>query len=451
MTPLRPLLDAEGLRTPEALTERLLAQIHAEGFEWTMEFWLKRIERRLAADDAFSRERGRQFVSAAALFDATGARAVAEFVSFMERHVVRDAEVAGVVKVMTIHKAKGLGFDVVVLPDLEGKSIDQRRDGLAVQRAADRSVEWVLDLPTKLFFEHDETLARHVRAAEMEACHEALALLYVGMTRAKRAMYAITKPPGKSESRNYPKLLATALGDEAQPLAVGKLACVGGWSAGDSRWHEAVEARTAPAIAPLAGTGPNAGAMFSRAPRRPARRPSAERAGLVNAAQAFALEGGAAADFGIHVHALLAEIEWRETAQFSEWARRGVPPAAVAEARDCVESGELSEVWSRRAGVEVWRERAFEIVLDGAWVAGVFDRVLVGREQSGRAQWVKVFDFKSEHVSDRTAVAEAVLRHGPQLNLYRQAAAVLAGVAPGAVSCELVFTHLRRRVAVLPA
>ena len=199
MTPLQGVLEAAGLGLPEQRSLRLLTQIHADGFERTLDFWLRRLEAKLAPDDAFSRERGRQFIAAAAAFDATGSREAAEFVAFMERHAVRGAEVSGVVRVMTIHKSKGLGFDVVILPDLEGQRIDQRRDGLAVQRAPDRTVEWVLDLPPKLFYAQDETLAAHVQAAEAEAGYEALSLLYVAMTRAKRAMYAITNATGTSE------------------------------------------------------------------------------------------------------------------------------------------------------------------------------------------------------------------------------------------------------------
>ena len=79
-----------------------------------------------------SRERARQFTVAAGLFDATGSRDVAEFIQFMERYTVRDTDAAAVIRVMTIHKAKGLGFDCVVLPDLEGKILSERRAGLGV-------------------------------------------------------------------------------------------------------------------------------------------------------------------------------------------------------------------------------------------------------------------------------------------------------------------------------
>ena len=95
------LLAEEGLAEPAALTRRVLGQIHAEGFERTMDAWLRRLEPRLAADDAFSRERGRQFTAAAGRFDATGRREVAEFIAFMERHTMRDTDTAAVLRVMT--------------------------------------------------------------------------------------------------------------------------------------------------------------------------------------------------------------------------------------------------------------------------------------------------------------------------------------------------------------
>ncbi len=447
MTPLRAVLDRDGLHTTEALTTRVLAQIHADGFERTMAFWLKRLEPQLAPNDLFSRERGRQFLAAAALFDATGGRSTADFVAFMERHVVRDADLAGVVKVLTIHKAKGLGFDVVLLPDLEGDRIDQRREGLAVQRTADRTVEWVLDLPAKLFFNHDETLAAHVRAAEMEACHEALALLYVAMTRAKRAMYLITSPPGKSVSRNYRMLLAETLGSSARPLTVGKLACVGAWATGDTGWHESIAPRAEEAARP---SSPLTDGMAGIVPalRRPARRPSAGQSGCVSAAQILSAESGLAVQFGREVHALLAEVEWREMADPAEWTLCAATPRAVAEARACVAAPRLADVWERKAGLEVWRERVFEIVLDGAWITGVFDRVLVDRDGTGRVVSARVFDFKTERLPRSGEVKDAVLRHQGQINLYRRVVAVLTGLEPAAVCCELIFTHEGARATV---
>lgn len=448
MTPLATVLERTGIRRPEQLTSRLLAQLHAEGFERTMESWLTRLEPLLDPADAFSRERGRQFVAAAALFDESGSRDVAEFVAFMEQHAVRGTEMAGVVRVMTIHKSKGLGFDVVVLPDLEGQRIDQRRSGLAVQRSSERAVEWVLELPTKLFYENDATLDAHVRDAEAEACYEAFALLYVAMTRAKRAMYLITKPAGKSESRNYPRMLTDTLGSGPIEVAVGGSIVTGAWTAGDARWYGPVR-KAVPAPDDLRHEEPELDPERSgRAVRRPARRPSAERTGAVPAAQVFALTGGGSAAFGESVHALFAEVEWANAVPDASWRARGVPADVVAEVTACLRAPALAGVWRQREGEIVWRERAFEIVLDGAWIAGVFDRVVIGRDPRGRVRNVIVFDFKTDRVVNEADIEEAVRRHTPQMTLYRRVAAVLAGVPVTEVAAELVFTALRRRVPV---
>lgn len=452
MTPLGRLLTQEGIETREQATRRLLAQLHAEGFERTMEYWLKRLEAGFQETDAFSRTRARQFAAAAARFDQTGSRDVAEFVQFMERHVIREPEGAAVVRVMTIHKSKGLGFDVVILPDLEGKRIDLRREGLAVQKSKDRTVQWIFDLPPKLFYEADEVLARYVQGAEADSCYEALSLLYVALTRAKRAMYVIVEPVGKSLSRNYPKLLAETLGGEPGEITVGSLTLPGSWSAGDSQWHLSFDSpRATEPKAPLA-LAPLVGVRGERLLGRDVLRPSADAPQRVPMAQVFALETGSAADFGASVHSLLAEIERGEIeATVTAWMGREENEAARAEAVACLRAPTLAGVWMVPAHAEIWRERAFEIVLDGVWVTGVFDRVVVERGTGDRPGRVTVFDFKTDRVEDERALDDAVRRHRAQLHVYRRVAAALAGVTPAVVSCELVFTKLQRRVLVTAA
>ena len=458
MTPLAPLLRENGLDGPEALTRHVLGQIHGEGFEPTLNFWLQQLEPQLATDDRFNRERARQLTAAAALFDATGSREVGEFIQFMERHTVREADAAAVVQVMTIHKSKGLGFDVVLLPDLEGTKLDALREGkLAVRRSDDRTVEWVLDLPGKLFAERDPQLAAHIRAAEATECYEKLSLLYVAMTRAKRAMYLLTKPPGKSTSRNFPRLLAETLGEKEESIRVGKITASGSFAAGDPDWHQAIRVpeTTAPTKEDKLERWEAAAGRRTR--RLISRRPSAEKIGTVDAAGLFSLEGRSGADFGAAVHALFAEIEWAEGNGKKEivaaWQARDGKTASVAEAAACLTASALAEIWSRLTAAtrtEVWRERPFEMVLEGAWVTGVFDRVIIESQANGRPIRARVIDFKTDRLIDADADERAIRRHAPQLNLYRRAVAILTGLPVSAVTCELVLTGGPRRVTVPP-
>ena len=437
MTPLQPVLEAENCAGGDALALRLLGEIHVQGFERTVEAWVRKLEPALAADDAFNRERGRQLADAARLFDETGSRDVAEFVQFVERHTVRDADTAAVVRVMTVHKAKGLGFDLVVLPDLEGTRLAARRRGLAVQRAPDRTVEWVFDLPSEVFYAQDEVLAGHVAAAEADACYEEFAVLYVAMTRAKRAMYVITEPVGASSSRNFPKLLEQTLGEK--------------WTEGDPAWFTglAAEGKSEPVAVGLARLDES---VAGRVRRLVSRRPSDAKAGSLRRAL-FGPDGVGAADFGTKVHALFETVEWWE-GEPAAWAaarrKEGADETALQEVFKCLRSAGLAAVFARPVGAaEVWRERAFEVVLDGVWLTGVFDRVVIKKDTAGRAVMAWVIEFKSDRAKEEKEVEDrAKGRHTDQLNIYRRVAAVLTGLSVTAVRATLILTTVGRAVDV---
>jgi len=431
MTPLGGLLEQAGLAGRDRLTTDVLGDLHAGGFSATLAGWLRRLEPCLPPADEFSRRRGRQLVALAETFDEGGSRDVAEFLELAEAATARDADAAGVVRVMTIHKAKGLGFDLVILPDLEGRTLARRREGLAVHQTADRSVEWILELPAAPFAELDPVLAAHIAGEEEDAAYEALCKLYVAMTRAKRAIYVITEPtkPG-STSMNFPRLITETLGET--------------WSEGDPRWYEGLgKAEGGPeADNRWGGLEPLAGA--TTVPRLVARRPSEGRRGLVEGEGLFAAAtipgGGEAAsgltptERGTAIHALLAEVEWVESVTVEAlvlgWTKRGEEPTVIATVVACLRAPALADVWTRPAGrADVWRERAFEIVLDGIWISGVFDRVVVSPDDGVAT----VFDFKTGGPTEGTL-------HETQMKLYRRAAARLTGLREDAIRAEVVFT-----------
>jgi len=444
MTPLATVLADRGILTRDALTAQVLGEIHERGFAATMARWLNAVESHLSPDDGFSRVRGRQWLDAAHRFDETGGRDVAEFLEFAGRHTVREADTAAVVRVLTVHKSKGLGFDLAILPDLEGTSLAQRRRGLAVKKAADRSVDWVLDLPSQAFAERDEVLAAYLTSAEEDAAYESLCRLYVAMTRAKRAMYLVVENLGDSESKNFPQLLRETVGET--------------YADGDRDWYRAIVAPPPSAEQPDSQPGRWVGAAEGRggrrSPRLPARTPSGTERASIAAPALFALDGRTRAEFGTAVHARFAEIEWRE-ASLPAWMKTSevegddVEGRARAEVRACVQAPALAEAFSRPSvggSVEVWRERAFEIVIERTWITGVFDRVVVTRDSRGRAVRAAVWDFKTDRVADRLEAKRAAVRYEGQLLLYRRAAARLTGVGESEVTASLVFTAIRETV-----
>ena len=442
-----------------ALSCRVLGEIEAGGFESWLAAWARRLEPVLAADDAFSRLRLRQLVAAGRAFDETGARDVDAFLRFLGEYTVREPEGAGVVRVLTVHKSKGLGFDVVILPDLEGRSLAQRRDGPAVCKAADRSIAWVLQHPGATIAECDPVLRAYQKEASAENCYEQLSLLYVALTRAKRALYAVIERPGKTASRNYPKLLATSLGEDEGAVRVGGAEFVGVWSAGEVDWPAEFTERGAEAgdcaeesaavAAGDASVGLAASGLAAMRAGLVARRPSGLKPGPVSAERLLAGGGAAATEFGVQVHRLFAAVEWCGTGDAVErlCARacaEGCPAPVVQEVAACLGAPELRAVFAREnAEDEVWRERAFEAVVAGAWISGVLDRVVVRRDR-GTVTGVAVYDFKTERGEGELLRQ----RYAGQLELYREVVAGLFGLGRDRVTCWLVATAGRVLVQV---
>ena len=126
---------------------------------------------------------------------------IRDFVEVVRETKVERAVPANI-RVMTVHRSKGLEFDTVILPELDKSLTGQSPttvadvpDPIAPPRAMTRYLsqkQWHL-LPKRWQTAFtDDVYARTT---------EALCLMYVAMTRAKRSLYAITAPNAKLSSQ----------------------------------------------------------------------------------------------------------------------------------------------------------------------------------------------------------------------------------------------------------
>jgi len=441
MTPFLAVFEAKQLVNPFLLSQNLLNQIYSLGFERTLEYWVDLIEPFLVGGDSFSRLRGRQIIAAAGLFDQTKSRNLDEFSDFMQRHVVRDAEADAVVRIMTIHKAKGLGFDLVILPELEGDALAQRRDGMAVHETDDRHVAWVLDIPSKIIYECDKVVSAHVEFEKAEACYEKLSLLYVAMTRAKLATYVIIeKPKEKSTSANFKQLLCNALGSNEVELSIGALVVRGSWSCGEPLWYQCYKGKLAIDSA-LLHTPTVEVSRVQASNRHESQRPSIDKNISIPISSLFEVQSGL--EHGTLVHHLLAQVEWVQTDEVKKYTKDWAHLGNVArEAIACLKAPELYDVWTCPVGLpcEVWREKAFEVLLDSKWVSGVFDRVIVIREPSGRAIRATIYDFKTDKLPNNAKIKAETAGYTSQMVLYKKVVSILLNIDEEYVKTSVVFT-----------
>ena len=133
-----------------------------------------------------------------------------DFVSMCRQTSVHDV-VPSPIRVMTIHKAKGLEFDLVVLTDLDGK-LCIHSPNIAIDREDALSpISGVIAWPSKQV--QSLLPSRWQEACDAgprEIVREQIATLYVGLTRAVQGMEIIVAPSEPRE-KNCPKTLAGVL------------------------------------------------------------------------------------------------------------------------------------------------------------------------------------------------------------------------------------------------
>jgi ATP-dependent helicase/nuclease subunit A len=402
MTPLRPIVEDEDF--PLGALRRL----RGEGFAGAVAAWLAGLPA-----NAFSTGRSQEFLQACTDFDALrgAAGTIDEFVQFAQTfHSVEDPA-DGAVRVLTIHASKGLDFDMVVLPDLEGLPLASRRREAPVHLQADATgrVLWGMELPPQKICDADPVL--RAAAAEVLAAdsYEHLCLYYVALTRAKRGLYLLTsRQKSTSVRRDFNRLLHATFspGDSL-------------YTSGDPQWHLTAEPEKKPSLKrpllPLPGNPP--GELLPDVPSR--------RLGLPTFGK------GAALALGTEAHAFLARMTWNDE------PRPGLDDLSV-DTRDLVQrflhTATAREIFTRPAGLtDLWREQAFDVLLDGRWISGVFDRVVF------RGNQAEILDFK-------TSGKDLAGTYGEQMTIYRRSLAELCQLPLEKISATLVNLQTGEKV-----
>ncbi len=139
------------------------------------------------------------------------------------------------VRVMTIHQAKGLEFDAVVLPELDGSLTRQSGDCVAQVDDLNRPpVAMTRYLNHKSWHFLPSAWQRSFGKQSAGAMTEALCLLYVAMTRARQALHLVIQPAKKTEfeNRTPASLIYHALQCDGDPTEGGLTL----FESGDPNW-----------------------------------------------------------------------------------------------------------------------------------------------------------------------------------------------------------------------
>jgi hypothetical protein len=414
MSPLASKLRAKFGGIPASIWEGLLEEASAIGFAGMIEGVVELCWQEWSE---FGRRRAGDLLMALASLDAQGVLSVQEAADWIERLTISQSPGVAAVQVMTIHKSKGLGFDVVVLPDVPNDKIPSARHFDVAEGAG-----WITAPPPKWARELIPEMREAERKWGLGQTYESLCMLYVALTRAKRGLYVLLEPPPASQDAGNPSLanwLAGAVNSNGEPGVV--------YQSGNSDWITEL-----PLLAEKSGK--------IDLPRLPAAVPRFSRTTATAGKKAdLPVRSSSGKSFGIQVHAVLEGIRWLDEAAPS------LPPNEAGKfVSEVLDSASLRAIFERKGRrIDLFMEQPIEAMLDGEILRGVIDRLHLHRDESGGVNRVEIIDFKTDATSTMVDLAQ---RHAAQMAAYRN---VLAGLYPRArLECVLLSTHHRECIAL---
>ena len=452
-----PLDADEGLLVAARMRRRLARAGYAATLRWIL----------LACDssmDPRSLARFEQLIDLAQDFDRRPDRSPGAFVQLVESSSVESPS-RQAVRVMTIHAAKGLEFDAVILPELDeplggrantSPTLVDRPDPLGPIRGLSRS-------PTKAIRALDADLDSLYDQHRDRVIAEDLCGLYVAMTRAVRRLEMIIKPSDKPpEARTAACVLRAALAPDVPADAetelyrhahgdLDRFERDAGSTATRSTEPEQLELRLLPARRVASGRLARAG------PSSMGKDEGVRVESLLRPKQAYAMQRGEL------IHDWFEQVGWIEDGVPSDEAllshaddlgfARDDAQAALASFHAALRSDAIVQALSRSAYTQhgqltLARERAFAVRIADplgsgeTLCSGRFDRLVIASDANSPV-WARVLDYKTDTIEtdDETALCEMVTKYQPQMDAYRRAAAAMLGIELARVEVALVLTR----------
>ena len=373
----------------------------------------------------------------------------------------------GAVRVMTIHGAKGLEFDIVVLPDLDTKLVGMPPKVVVSQQSPTEPVNFVLrwveqNLRTLLPPHYQEAFTQW----QDHQVKESLAVLYVAMTRARHELVMIIPEKSRKGIATYSGVLQAGLNiAETNPGVL--------YQTGNEDWDN----ETAPVTLELPDIvwNPLSDEKLERKRNLPRDSPSDHEG---KADRRRTEDGGRepvtpspygdrrdASLRGTAIHACFASIRWLEEACLDTNALKQLVEQSVAGERRDFDSSEIVDIfrsmlekpevrkvllrssYPAEKNIDVETERRFSVRLQDKILHGSMDRLVIHR-QGNYVAGLEIIDFKTDsqgNESESEFLDERKRIYIPQMRAYRQAAEKLYPNARN-ITAKLVFTSCNKVV-----
>lgn len=377
----------------------------------------------------FQQNRLEAWLDAARAFDQEGG-SLDEWISLMENIRRKESSSAQSIQVMTIHKSKGLEFDIVILPFIKNDRFDNKTHLDFISRTTeDGKTRAFLCKPGGGSYLYDSRLSELAGDWEDGQRFEGFCKLYVALTRAKRATYAFVPPaPSKaSGSISVGDILRSAC-DQANAKSTDLLE---GWaedclySKGNNLWHEE---------SPIKSPSPQEEETNIQLPP-PLVRPNA--ASPSREGHSAAILNEEAAQRGTHLHAMFERIDWLEPESLPDFLSASTPEARII--RDCLDVPEIRSLFTRPDSTDVLllKEHPVSGYYKGKYYTGIVDRVSFINGQ------LTLIDFKSDECDSPTTLLQ---RHSKQMEIYKHILQNALSLKEDQIKTCIISSHFKKLI-----
>ncbi len=426
--------------------EALKRQLSVEGVSGVLRLLVSRCP--ALRSNEFMRQRISLWLTAADSFDSKGGQ-LSEWLTEAEELTLREEPQGNPVRIMTTFQAKGLEYDMVLLPQLNGEAMaDYTKAKLLTRQDAQGMLYSVLLPPASAMLEEAETVRTALYEpwlAEQEFAE--FCILYVAVTRARHATYVVIphkSTNGESVTNMMQQVAAAhpecAPQDEEEKDSL-PASCL--YLRGNRHWHEVwLQQQSAASTAASEETMPEKLVYHfpSLIRSTPSGRASAERERHAATQPQSYGQRSRGTHFGVLVHAAFEHVAWLEPGELPT-----LPPARDAEEEEAqaavLRALSVPSVHAlfRKPGVpcRLFLEQGIEALRGGRiWVSGQIDRLVVEYEDTAcrHPKRAHIIDFKS----DRCDAAALKPDYARQMSEYREMVTLALALPPGAVTVTLI-------------
>ena len=436
-SPLRPLITPGCPESMEWKEWRFL--LERDGYAAVMEELERRLLRGGTELTDFHRDRLAVWQNEAEQVDEQGV-SLDEWIRRMEDLTRREDPAAGIVRIMTIHKSKGLGFDIVILPQIGRDTPFANATHLThfVKKNRDGGIEGIVIKPPKEIYQEIPQFRKLYGEWRARQQFDGFCKLYVALTRAKRATYVILpyrEDKGEETADSMWKVVRSSIrslnrGTE-DILPESGASCL--YSRGLEGWYaefpEIIHKRAEESA-------------LEWPTQKPLARERISPSGLSEEASPLRGEkhagAGKAAALGSAVHAVFERITRWDDENKPEWA---LHPATEAEriVAECMEIPSIRELFTPPETARIMKEQRIEAIDGNNWISGIIDRLIL---DDGAAV---IVDFKTDHAESPEQLRE---RHSNQLNAYARIVSRITGIPLERITRIIVSTCLKETVPI---